>query len=156
MLTDRRRAKARIALASATLVLAPMLGGCFTKQQTHGYVFTQTQIDQVPVGASREQVDFVLGSPSSTGNFEGLTGEVFYYISQTTQQTAFFSPEIVDQRVLAVYFDETNTVSRVADYGLQDGRVFDFVSETTPTSGEEVTFLKQILGATLANPLADN
>ena len=37
------------------------------------------------------------------------------------------------------------TVSWIANYGIQDGRVFDFISRTTPTSGEDFTFLKQVL-----------
>ena len=46
-----------------------------------------------------------------------------------------------DQRVLAVYFDKNFKVERIANYGLQDGRIFDFVSRTTPTSGQELSYL---------------
>jgi outer membrane protein assembly factor BamE (lipoprotein component of BamABCDE complex) len=37
--------------------------------------------------------------------------------------------------VVAVYFSPGGTVDRVANYGMQDGRVFDYVSRTTPTPG---------------------
>ncbi len=132
---------------------ALMVGGCLTKTTTHGYVFTQTQLDQVPVGASREQVQFVLGSPSTTGAFEGLTGDVYYYISQTTETIAFLAPEVVDQTVLAVYFDQDQRVNRVAQYGIEDGRIIDFLDRETATSGEELTFIGQIMtGSRLANP----
>jgi outer membrane protein assembly factor BamE (lipoprotein component of BamABCDE complex) len=90
--------------------------------QTHGYQFTEEQLEQVPIGASKEQVDFVLGSPSSTGNFGN---EVYYYISQKTRRTAFLRPRVIDRRILAVYFDENQNVTRIADYGMQDGRVFE-------------------------------
>ena len=112
--------------------------------QNHGYQFTEEQLEQVPIGASKEQVDFVLGSPSSTGNFGN---EVYYYISQKTRRTAFMRPRVIDRRILAVYFDRNQTVTRIADYGLQDGRVFDCIGRTTPTTGDEVTFLSQILAA---------
>lgn len=138
---------------AAALAGALLVSGCLTKTTTHGYVFTQNQIDQIPVGASREQVAFVLGTPSTTGSFDGLTGDVHYYIAQTTETTAFLAPEVVDQRVLAVYFDQDDRVSRVADYGLQDGQVFDFINRTTPTSGAELTLLRQIMeGTELGNP----
>jgi outer membrane protein assembly factor BamE (lipoprotein component of BamABCDE complex) len=112
--------------------------------QSHGYQFSEQQLEQVPIGASKEQVDFVLGTPSTTGNFGN---EVYYYISQKTQQTAFMRPRVIDRRILAVYFDQNFTVNRIADYGLQDGRVFDFIGRTTPTTGDEVTFLSQVLNA---------
>jgi hypothetical protein len=42
----------------------------------------------------------------------------------------------------------------VALYGLQDGRVFDFLSRTTPTGGEDLSFVGQIFkGNTSFNPL---
>ena len=49
--------------------------------------------------------------------------------------------ETVDQRVIAVYFDQNRRVERLANYGLKDGKLFDFVSRTTPTSGREINYL---------------
>jgi outer membrane protein assembly factor BamE (lipoprotein component of BamABCDE complex) len=54
-------------------------------------------------------------------------------------------PHITDQRIFAVYFDTGNRVVRIANYGMQDGRVFDFVSRTTPTGGTEESFLRNAL-----------
>ncbi|MFN0263440.1 outer membrane protein assembly factor BamE [Tepidamorphus sp. 3E244] len=126
----------------APTLQAPNLS--LTETRKHGYQFSQQQLDQVPIGASREQVDFVLGTPSTTGTFDGL---VYYYISQQVKQTAFLRPRVTSQNVLAVYFDRDERVSRIADYGLQDGRVFDFIGRTTPTTGKEVTFLQQLMRA---------
>jgi outer membrane protein assembly factor BamE (lipoprotein component of BamABCDE complex) len=55
---------------------------------------------------------------------------------------------VVDQRVTAVYFDNGLRVERVAVYGIQDGKVFDFISRTTPSGGQETSFLGQILRGT--------
>ena len=110
---------------------------------TQGYVIDQQQIDLVPVGSSREQVLLALGSPSTTATFGS---EVFYYISQTRRRpVAFMNPRLVDQRVLAVYFGEDNRVTQIANYGLKDGKVFDFISRTTPTGGKDQSFIGQIL-----------
>ena len=70
-----------------------------------------------------------------------VSGEVFYYISQRSEQTAFMPQKVVDQRVIAVYFDKNRRVQRLANYGMQDGKIFDFVSRTTPTSGQELNYL---------------
>ena len=72
--------------------------------------------------------------------------EAFYYISQTRKRyVAFDKPRLVDQKVLAVYFGEDGRVSQIANYGLKDGKVFDFISRTTPTGGKDQNFLSQII-----------
>ena len=122
----------------AALAMGVLLGGCFTEVYNRGFMVPEGALEQIPMGAPQEQVLIVLGTPSTVAT---VNGEVFYYISQRTEQTAFMAPKIVDQRVVAVYFDKNRRVERLADYGLQDGKLFDFVSRTTPTSGKEVTSL---------------
>ncbi|HEV7252542.1 MAG TPA: outer membrane protein assembly factor BamE [Mesorhizobium sp.] len=143
-----RHRRSAVGLAMAALALS----GCNGAQGldlspgetiTQGYVIDQQQIDQVPVGSSREQVLLALGSPSTTATFDN---EVFYYISQTRRRpVAFANAKLVDQKVLAVYFGEDGRVENIANYGLQDGKVFDFVSRTTPTGGKDENFLGRIL-----------
>jgi outer membrane protein assembly factor BamE (lipoprotein component of BamABCDE complex) len=53
------------------------LGGCFTSTYTHGHVITSNMMSQVQVGSSREQVELVLGSPSTRSS---LDGDAYYYI----------------------------------------------------------------------------
>jgi outer membrane protein assembly factor BamE (lipoprotein component of BamABCDE complex) len=131
-------------------------GGGIAKTSYHGYVVSQTALEQVPVGSSKDQVLIALGSPSTTANYGG---EVFYYISQTRRQAAAFLPDkVVDQRVLAVYFTKDETVERIADYGLKDGKVFDFVTKTTPTRGKDDNFLQQVLSGVVgfgSNPFGN-
>lgn len=130
-----------ILAACAAVVI---LSGCVEERIfNNGPVITQDQLDLIPVGSSKDQVLLALGSPSSRGQFGN---EVFYYISQKRSKTYEFEKlKLIDQKVLSVYFDEEENVSRIANYGLQDGKVFDFVSRTTPTGGEDFTFLRQIL-----------
>ena len=69
-------------------------------------------------------------------------GEAFYYISQRAERpVAFMMQETVDQRVIAVYFDKNRRVERLANYGIKDGKIFDFVSRKTPTSGRETNYV---------------
>jgi len=137
--------------ALALTVSSLALGGCTTNVlQTsetfhNGYVIDEQALALVPVGSSREQVMLSLGTPSTTQTFEG-EGEVYYYISQTRKRpVAFMKQKLVDQHILAIYFDEDGVVSQRADYTLQDGKVFDNISRTTPTGGKDLTFLQQVL-----------
>jgi outer membrane protein assembly factor BamE (lipoprotein component of BamABCDE complex) len=146
-----KRGGARRQRAAAVVVLAALAGGCsyvpgitdFGETTQHGYIVTPYALEQIPPGSSRDQVLVALGSPSTTATAGGV---VFYYISQTrSRPVAFMQPRIVDQRVVAVYFDKDSKVERVANYGLQDGKLFDFVSRTTPTSGADLNFVQQLI-----------
>jgi outer membrane protein assembly factor BamE (lipoprotein component of BamABCDE complex) len=113
-----------------------------------GYVIDEQTLALAPVGSSRAQVELALGTPTTVNNYAG--NDVYYYISQTRRRGAqFLKARLVSQRILAVYFNEEDTVTQIADYGLQDGQVFDFITRTTPTSGVDQTFLTQILTGTL-------
>jgi outer membrane protein assembly factor BamE (lipoprotein component of BamABCDE complex) len=131
-----------LSLRAATLALALMLGGCFGETFQRGYVLPEGALEQIPIGATQEQVLIVMGTPSTVAT---VSGEVFYYISQRTERkVAFMQQEVVDQRVVAVYFDKTRRVERLANYGLRDGKIFDYVSRTTPSGGQEFSYLTNI------------
>ena len=126
------------AIAAIALVCAA-LGACTGEQFQKGYILPPGALEQIPIGASQDQVLIVMGTPSTVAT---LNGEVFYYISQRSERKiAFMNQQVVDQRVIAVYFDRNRQVQRLANYGLQDGKIFDFISRTTPTSGQELSYL---------------
>ena len=125
--------------AAAIALVCAALGGCTGEQFQKGYILPPGALEQIPIGASQDQVLIVMGTPSTVAT---LNGEVFYYISQRSERkVAFMNQQVVDQRVIAIYFDKNRQVQRLANYGLQDGKIFDFVSRTTPTSGQELSYL---------------
>ena len=126
------------AAAAAALVCA-VLSACTGEQFQKGYILPPGALEQIPIGASQDQVLIVMGTPSTVAT---LNGEVFYYISQRAERKVqFMNQQVVDQRVIAIYFDKNRQVQRLANYGLQDGKIFDFISRTTPTSGQELSYL---------------
>lgn len=147
MLGELRRA----ATAAAAAVCLLALPGCsgFGENFQKGYVLPEGALEQVPLGASQEQVLIVLGTPSTVAT---VSGEAFYYISQRAERkVAFMKQEVVDQRVIAVYFDKNRRVQRLADYGKKDGKVFDYVSKTTQTGGADFSYLTYLFK--IVNPL---
>jgi len=130
---------ARLAfLAALTLGLGGCLG--YDGQVVHGYQLNPKTAEQVKVGASAEQILVLLGSPTTTST---VGGDAWYYVTQVTDRgLSFMPPKVTDQRVFAVYFTKDKKVDRVANYGMEDGKLIDFVSRTTPTAGAESTFLK--------------
>jgi outer membrane protein assembly factor BamE (lipoprotein component of BamABCDE complex) len=126
----------------AVLGIALCLSACAADITKHGHVFTDEDLAQVKEGMSRDQDVLALGTPDTKSTVDQ---NAFYYISSTTKRSAaFLNPEIVDRRVVAIYFDPNSTVSRVANYGLQDGKVIDFVTRQTPSRGSEDGLLKEL------------
>jgi outer membrane protein assembly factor BamE (lipoprotein component of BamABCDE complex) len=132
--TQRRTAPYVVVLA-----LGLMSAGCVGETFQRGYMLPDGALQQIPLGASQEQVLIILGTPSTVAT---VSGEAFYYISQrAVRPVSFMQTKVVDQRVIAVYFDRTRKVQRLAEYGIKDGKVFDFVSRTTPTGGADMSVI---------------
>lgn len=141
-----------VRLVALALLSAPLAGCVMGEEFQRGYVLDERTVSQVNKGMSADRVLETLGTPSTVST---VGNKSWYYISQRSRRTFQFAGEtVVDQRVTAVYFDRNLRVERVALYGIQDGRVFDFITRTTPTGGEDLSFLGQIFkGGSTFNPL---
>ena len=127
----------------AATLLAGSATGCQTVTDYRGFIPAEETLEQVRIGMPRNQVEELLGTPSSQSNFSGTR---YYYISSVFETTAFYNPEEVDRKVYAVAFDETDSVNHIAYYGMKDGKIFDFISRTTPTRGKELNILAELFG----------
>lgn len=131
------------------LLAAAALAGCestgatgFSQTISRGYVFDEATLSAVRPGQDVQAVLQTLGTPSTVST---VGNQTFYYISQTATRTfAFQNPTVTDQRVVAIYFNRQFKVERIANYGVQDGRVFDFISRTTPAAGQEANFVANL------------
>ncbi len=148
-LGDKQRflTPARLALVAA---LAIPLGACSTGVPglsydgvvQRGYQSDPATMNQLKNGLSKEKTLALLGTPSTTST---VGGDAWYYVSQTVSRSVAFMPQqVTDQRVLAVYFGKGGIV-RVANYGIQDGKLFDYVSRTTPTAGGDESFVQNMI-----------
>jgi outer membrane protein assembly factor BamE (lipoprotein component of BamABCDE complex) len=134
----------RLPLAGVLLVaVAVGMAGCSPTTMRHGHHFQESDIQQVQPGMSQSAVRLALGTPDTTSTVSG--GQAYYYISSTTQQTAFMKPTETDRKVLAVYFNPGGTVERVAQYGKKDGKIFDYVKRETPSQARDSGLIGQIL-----------
>ena len=134
-------------LVAGALTLGSTLGGCigYEGDFDRGYQIDDQTVSQLKVGATtKPQALALLGTPSTTST---VGGDAWYYIGQKMHRALAFMPvQMTDQHVLAVYFNKNGTVDRIANYGMKDGKVFDYVTRTTPTGGTEPDFLRNIMG----------
>jgi outer membrane protein assembly factor BamE (lipoprotein component of BamABCDE complex) len=121
-----------------------MLAACVPTQDTRGYMPDEDVVGQVKPGSTtKDKVYDLFGSPSSMGTFDQ---NVWYYIEKKTEQTAFYEPKVLDQRVLAVEFDRAGTVTAVKRWGVKDGKLVEPVARITETRGKELGFFEQMFG----------
>lgn len=130
-------------LVPAAMALA--VAACSSNIAHRGYLAKPGAFSQVHEGMAKSEVEGVLGSPSTTAgvNFQG---DSYYYISSTTEQTAFLNAKETDRQVIAIRFDRNDQVASLGQYGLDDGKIVDINSRTTPTKGRELTILQQLFG----------
>lgn len=129
-------------IAATAFVLSLVACAPITNQR--GNLPDPDLLGQIEPGAqSRGDVANILGSPTSISSFGG---EIWYYISAQTETVAFYEPEVIDQRVVAIAFDNDGMVASIRTYGLDDARDIEPEERVTPTGGREMTFLEQLVG----------
>jgi len=134
----------KFATALSTSLWFLGLAACSPTIQQEGNVPDADQVVQINPGVDdKNRVTQLLGSPSSVSAFQDRT---WYYISRRTETTAFFNPQVVEQEVLAVTFDAQNIVQDMKVYGLEKGRTVAMVDRVTPTYGNDLTLVQQVLG----------
>jgi hypothetical protein len=108
------------------------------------------QVNQIPLGATREIVAAVLGRSLTTE--PNGDGQVSFFPQAADGQPTGLSPNI--WRVVTVYFDENQRVSKVAVYRATNGMIVDdFNHETLPTSFPHYNFVRMALAQ---RPVAAN
>lgn len=120
-----------------------LLAACQPMVDTRGHVDTQNAKAQLKENMSRDEVMKLLGSPGTRTEFGG---ETWYYISERKEQIAFLEPEVTDQSVLAVHFDESGFVRSFETYGEKDSAPVPIVGRSTPTEGHKLGVVEQLLG----------
>jgi outer membrane protein assembly factor BamE (lipoprotein component of BamABCDE complex) len=128
--------------AAAALILS--LAACDPNVETRGYLKDPDWKDQLKVGeSSRDDALRVLGSPSAKNSFGN---EIWYYINTKRESFAFFRPEVTDEDVTRLTFDNTGLLTGIDQFDKSHARDIDISSRTTPTEGHQMTFMEQLLG----------
>lgn len=127
------------------IALTVAVSACSPNIDHRGYLAKPGAFDQIREGMSKTEVEATLGSPSTTASVN-LQGDSFYYISSVTEQRAFLTPKELERQVIAVRFDRNDQVASFGQYGLEDGKIIEINSRTTPSGGRELTVLQQIFG----------
>ncbi len=132
--------------AKATLCLTVFMAltACAATYQNHGYVPTDSELAELIVGVdSRATVDDLVGAPTSSGL---LGGGDYYYVRSRVRSFGMFRPEVIDRQILAISFDDTDTIANIERFGLEDGKFVALSRRVTDSSVVGNGFWRQILG----------
>jgi outer membrane protein assembly factor BamE (lipoprotein component of BamABCDE complex) len=133
-----------VPLALIVTLSSLALASCENVIDQRGFAATPGSVEKLEVGTqSREDVIRLIGTPTSVATFNP---NVWYYISQKQETFAFFQPEITEQTVLQLTFNDAGRLTTLKNYDLKDAQDVTMVSRVTPTAGKELTILEQLLG----------
>ena len=119
------------------------LCACSATEATRGNIVEDFRIAEIIPGVStRTNVLQSLGSPSTQAPFDE---NVWYYIGQKTEKRGIFDPKVVDKKVIVVAFNPEGVVDTIENIEADQIDV-PRVRRKTPTSGNEITVMEQLLG----------
>jgi outer membrane protein assembly factor BamE (lipoprotein component of BamABCDE complex) len=136
--------KLPVSVSVAVVIAAAGLAGCAANVDQRGNLPEPDKLAQIrPGSTTRDEVAKILGTPSSIGVFNEKN---WYYNSRRTSQVAFLDPDVLDQQVFIVNFDDKGVVRAIDHKDMKDGREIEPAPGATPAPGRELTFVEQVLG----------
>jgi len=132
----------RMALAGV-MIAALLVGACTGRVNVRGNkpdpdILAEIKEQQY----SRAEVEQLIGTPSTVAVF---SSETWLYISKTTETWAFLDPEVVEQTVVVVQFNDNDQVASIDTLGVEDGRIVTLNENRTPTLGNDLSAIEQLL-----------
>lgn len=144
MRTDRFAIAWAPATALGACLIAFTLAACGPAVDLRGNNPDKKLLGEIKPGVTdKASVTRLLGSPSTVATFDP---NIWYYVSQTTQNVAFFQPRLKDEKVVSISFDKKGVVQKVAMLDMNDHREIVPNPDKTPAPGREFTILEQLLG----------
>jgi outer membrane protein assembly factor BamE (lipoprotein component of BamABCDE complex) len=126
------------------LILLSALSACAPVINTRGQQPDPDVLAKIEAGTtSQRDVERALGTPSTKGVFRE---NVWYYMSERTERTAFFAPELLERKIIAVVFDKVGVVEDIVTYTENDKQEIALVARITPTAGNELSIIQQLFG----------
>lgn len=126
------------------LFMLALLGACEPTIANRGNILDPDKLSTVRVGTStREEVAANLGTPTMVSTFDDKT---WYYVGRQTEQYSFFDPEVIKQKAVELKFNDEGVVIALNDLDLSEAQNVSPVDRSTPTYGNDDTFIIQLLG----------
>ena len=134
----------RLASVLAALSLVVVVAACEAQYRNHGYVPPASDLNALVIGVdTRATVDDVIGAPSASGL---LSDGDYYYVRSRIKEYGPRKPQVVDRTVVAISFNENDTIRNIETFGLEQGNIVPLTRRVTDSSVMGNGLLRQIFG----------
>ena len=140
-LSSRGTTKFLAAGLALTIVAAT---GCEEQIDVRGNLPHAKMVASIKPGVHKQRdVESILGTPSAVATFDK---QVWYYIGDRVKTVSFFTPEVLERKVVTVRFDKQGVVESLTAKDAPTTNDVQLVDRETPTKGKELTLIQQLLG----------
>ena len=139
--TDRKKG---FILTTYILSIVTVLCACTPQINNRGNDVDLDNLVEIEPGKTRKsKVAALLGSPSTVSEFGT---ETWIYISGQTETVAFFAEKELKRKVIYIAFDKKGFVDSIGKLSEKDGKKIEIVNRKTPTAGQRITMIQQLIG----------
>lgn len=116
------------------------LTGCVKNYYTSGHLFEKQELAKLHQAKTKEDVEEILGSPSSVSSF-GI--ETWFYITSKKEQVAFFKSKIIEQNIVEISFNKDNSINTVMYYNENNAKEIKLIEEFTVSKGTDTSTMQK-------------
>jgi outer membrane protein assembly factor BamE (lipoprotein component of BamABCDE complex) len=130
-------------LPVAAVISLAVMAGCAPVKTNRGNIVETYRLAEVQPGIDgKDEVIKKIGSPTTMAPFDDNT---WYYLGQKFEKHGILDPELKQEKIVVVTFGADGFVDKIVER--REGREdVPLVDRKTPTSGNEVTVMQQLLG----------
>ena len=129
---------------SAILVVASLVNGCAQPVELHGNRINTKSLKEIIPGTSTEKdVLKILGNPVIKQEYGAQN---WIYIRSKSQKTVFSGKKLLERVVVRISFNQKGIATSVKRIHNDQHLSIDFAKRKTPTAGQEITILQQLIG----------
>ena len=129
---------------SAILVVASLVNGCAQPVELHGNRINTKSLKEIIPGTSTEKdVLKILGNPVIKQEYGAQN---WIYIRSKSQKTVFSGKKLLERVVVRISFNQKGIATSVKMIPNDQHLSIDFAKRKTPTAGQEITILQQLIG----------
>jgi outer membrane protein assembly factor BamE (lipoprotein component of BamABCDE complex) len=134
----------RIIFCLTVITITLFLSSCSKKVERNGYLVNSSSINLINTNkTSEEEVVNILGEPTTTSTFLPKT---YYYMERKYSQVAFFSPKLLEQKIISIEFTPKNIVKSIIIYTAKDAHDLDYDIDQITFEGNKVGVFEQVIG----------
>ena len=138
-----KQSRLRLSFLAILLLASFALPACTPVVAARGHKLSEEDIALLDPGITQDDIISKIGTPTAQSTFDQ---HEWYYVSELTEQTAFFAPTVKERRVTVLRFDDNDTLQDIKTLSAKDGQTIAMDKNATPTTGQDYTLLQQLMG----------